>query len=91
LRDVANALRCSQDIHVPDRCLACGVLRELTENFGEHCSLPGYDFFGNGFCVQEYSDAELESFLHVPFPLPKNLPPRDGSSRQTRARPNGAL
>ena len=69
LRDVANALRQSQEIH-DSGCLACGVLKELVENFGEYCSLPGYDFYGEGFCVTEYPDAELAPFLRVPFPLP---------------------
>jgi hypothetical protein len=47
------------------------VLEELTENFGEYCSSPGYDFYGEGFCISEYSDEELRSYLEVPFPPPK--------------------
>jgi hypothetical protein len=70
LRDVANALRQSREIPVDEKCLADGVLAELTENFGEECRLPGYDFYGEGFCVTEYEDAELAPYLQIPFELP---------------------
>jgi hypothetical protein len=82
LRQVANALRQNMEIAFADdrqnsslTCLACGwggVLEELAENFGEYCSLPGYDFYGEGFCVTEYSDNELTLFLRLPYELPQN-------------------
>jgi hypothetical protein len=85
-RDVANALRCSQDVSRDGSCLACGVLDQLTENFGEHCGSPGYDFYGEGFCVTQYTDAELESFLHVPFQLPMSVEEVNERYRQIAAR-----
>jgi hypothetical protein len=69
LRDVANALHYSSSSDNPV-CLACGVFEELTEQFGEYCTLPGYDFYGEGFCISEYSDEELRPYLYVPFALP---------------------
>jgi hypothetical protein len=72
LRDVANALHFS-DTNPGGGCLACGVLEELVEEFGEHCGLPGYDFYAEGFCVTDYSDEELRSYLRVPFALPRTI------------------
>lgn len=71
LRDVANALHHNSVISGGVDCLACGVLQELTEEFGEHCIAPGWDFYGEGFCIPEYSDEELRPYLQVPFALPK--------------------
>jgi hypothetical protein len=36
---------------------------------GEHCFLPGYDFYGEGFCVTEYPDAELRVIRTTPSSL----------------------
>jgi hypothetical protein len=75
LRDLANALRQSRDIPGDEKCLACGVLDELTEEFGEECRDPGYDFFCEGFCVTQYPDAELTPYLDIPWELPPEQHP----------------
>jgi hypothetical protein len=79
LYEVANALHYS-DTKPGGGCLACGVLEELAVKFGEHCLAPGYDFYGEGFCVPDYSNEVLRSYLRVPFALPHPIAGMQGGA-----------
>ena len=65
LKQIADALHHSNN-DPGGGCLACGVLEELTNGFSEHCGLPGYDFFGEGFCIPPISDEDADPYMRIP-------------------------
>jgi len=71
LRDVAQALRCADTgdgrpdgyLACADNCLACAVLEQLVDRFGDECRHPRAHHYGEDFELPKYSDAELAPYL----------------------------
>jgi hypothetical protein len=50
--------------------LACGMLDELTQAFGEHIGI-GFDFYGEGFCIPPATDQKVAPYLGTTLSKPK--------------------